>query len=70
MSVGLIESTPVWIPIATGSAALGCGYGGYLFFRLKRKVNETLEGAEAQFTNAEAKIIEKIIKLLGKNNPV
>jgi hypothetical protein len=66
MSVGLIASTPVWIPIATGGAALGCGYGGYLFFKLKRKVNKTPEGKEARFTDAEAKIIEKIITLLGK----
>lgn len=66
MSVGLISSTPVWIPITTGCVALGCGYGGYLFFKLKRKVNETPEGEEAKFTDAEAKIVEKIIKLLEK----
>ena len=32
MSAGIISSTPVWVPLATGGAALGCGYGGYSLF--------------------------------------
>ena len=50
MSVGIISATPVWIPIATAGAALGCGYGGYRLHKLKRKLSETPEGEEAQFT--------------------
>ena len=66
MSAGIISSTPVWIPLAVGGAALGCGYGGYRLLQLKRKLNETPEGVEAQFTETEAKIIEKIVKQLAK----
>ena len=65
MSAGIISSTPVWVPLAAGGAALGCGYGGYRLFKLKRKLNKTPDGEEAQFTETEAKIIEKIIKRLG-----
>jgi len=66
MSVGIISSTPVWIPLVAGSAALGCGYGSYRLFKLKRKLYETPEGIEAQFTETEAKFIEKLIKRLAK----
>lgn len=66
MSAGVISSTPVWIPIAAGSAALGCSYFGYRLYKLKRKIMETPEGGEAQFTETEAKIIEEIIKRLAK----
>jgi len=66
MSAGIISSTPIWVPLAAGGAALGCGYGGYRLLKLKRKLNETPEGKEAQFTETEAKIIEKIIKRLAK----
>ena len=66
MSAGIIASTPVWIPLAAGGAVLGCGYGSYRMLKLKRKLNETRQGEEAQFSETEAKIIEKIIKLLAK----
>ncbi len=70
MSAGIISSTPVWVPLAASSAALACGYGGYRLFKLKQKLNETPDGGEAQFTETEAKIIEKIIKRLAKKeNP-
>jgi len=66
MSAGIISSTPIWVPLAAGGAALGCGYGGYRLLQLKRKLSETPEGEEAQFTDTEAKIVEKIIKRLAK----
>jgi len=72
MSAGIIASTPIWVPFAiggaVGGAALGCGYGGYRLLKLKRKLNGTPEGGEAQFTETEAKIVEKIIKRLAKKN--
>lgn len=68
MSAGIISSTPVWIPLATGGAALGCGYGGYRLLKLKRKLNDTPQGEEAQFSETEAKIIERIIKRLAKKD--
>lgn len=68
MSAGIISSTPVWVPLATGGAALGCGYGGYRLLKLKRKLNDTPQGEEAQFSETEAKIIERIIKRLAKKD--
>lgn len=66
MSAGIIASTPIWVPIAIIGAAIGCGYGGYQVFKLKRKLNETPEGQEAIFTESEANMIEKVIKRLAK----
>ena len=71
MSVGIIAATPIWVPIAIGGAAAGgaagLGYGGYRLFKLKRKISSSAaEGDEAQFTEMDAKIIEKIINRLGK----
>jgi hypothetical protein len=72
MSVGLISSTPVWVPLAIGGAAAGgaagLGYGGYRLYKLKKKIGATPEGEEAQFTESEAGIIERIIKRLAKKN--
>lgn len=66
MSAGIISSTPIWVPLAASCAALGCGYGSYRLLKLKRKLNETPQGEEAQFSETEAKIIERIIKRLAK----
>jgi len=68
MSAGLISSTPVWIPFVAAGTAIGCGYGGYRLLMLKRKLNETPEGVEAMFTETEAKMIENVIKRLGKKD--
>lgn len=72
MSIGIISATPIWVPFAVGGAAAsgaaGLGYGGYQVFKLKQKIQKTAEGQEAQFTETEAKMIEKIIKRLGKKN--
>ncbi len=72
MSVGIISSTPIWVPVAVGGAAggaaLGCGYGGYRLYKLKKKLAASCPGEEAQFTESEARIVEKIIKRLAKKN--
>lgn len=74
MSAGIIASTPIWVPLAIGgataSAAAGLGYGGYRLFKLKQKISTTVEGEEAQFTETEASIVEKIIKLLSKKRKI
>ena len=59
---------PVGISLAVGCAVLGIGYGGYRIVMLNRKVTDTPKGEEAQFTENEARIVEGIIKRLGKNN--
>ena len=70
MSVGIISSTPIWVPVVAGSAVIGSaggfGYGSYRLYKLKQKINNSAEGEEAQFTETEAKIVEKIIKRLSK----
>lgn len=64
MSAGLISSTPIWVPLALGGAAVGCGYGSYLFWQLQQKIKSTPAGEEAQFTETEAQFIERVVKLL------
>lgn len=68
MSAGIISSTPIWVPIAVGSAAIGgavgLGYGGYRLFKLKEKIASTANSEEAQFTETDAKIVEQVIKRL------
>jgi hypothetical protein len=66
MSAGLLSATPIWVPLAAGGAAIGCGYGSYRFIKLMRKINKTPEGEEAHFTESEAKTIEKIIKRMAR----
>jgi hypothetical protein len=68
MSVGIISSTPIWVPFAVGGAAVGgaagLGYGGYRLFKLKQKIASTANSEEAQFTENEAKMVERVIKRL------
>ena len=70
MSVGILASTPLWVPLAIGGAAAGgaagLGYGGYRMYKLKQKIANTPDGKEAQFTEAEAKIVEKVVKRFSK----
>jgi hypothetical protein len=70
MSVGIVSSTPIWVPFAIGGAAVGgaagLGYGGYRLFKLRQKIRGTGNGEEARFTEPEAKMIENIIKRLGR----
>lgn len=72
MSAGIIASTPIWVPLAIGGAAAGSaaglGYGGYRLYKLRQKISATAENQEAQFTETEAKIIEKIIKRFSKKH--
>lgn len=68
MSAGIISSTPVWVPIAVGGAALGCGVGSYRLLKLRQKIKTTPMGQEAQFTETEAKIVENLVRRLGKKD--
>ncbi len=65
MSVGILSSTPIVIPIATAGglaiAALGLAH---VWRRFKKKLDSASDGQEAQFTEAEAKIVERLIKRL------
>lgn len=66
MSAGIIASTPVWVPVAAAGAVAGLTYGAYKFYALRRKLVANPEGAEAQFTEGEAKVIEWLLRKLAK----
>lgn len=70
MSVGLISATPVWVPVAIGGAvATSVGGAGYLLYqidKLKKKGDKLQPGEEAQFTDEDAKLFEKILLALHK----
>jgi len=66
MSVGILPSTPVIVPILAGGALVGCGYMSYRILKLKRKLHSTEEGEEIYFSNFEAKIVESILKRISK----
>lgn len=68
MSIGILPSTPVILPILAGGFLVGCGYGSYRIIKLKQKLGTTIEGEEAHFSDSEAKIIEVILKKISKKN--
>lgn len=70
MSAGLISATPIWVTITIGGAAASAGYGAFRFYRLRKKIKNTPEGQEAEFTETEAKVIERILKWIGKGPEV
>jgi len=66
MSVGLISSTPIWVPAAIGGATAGLGIGAYKYYQLRKKLTATPAGQEAHFTKAEALTIERLLRLAAK----
>lgn len=66
MSAGIIASTPVWVPIAVVGAGAGLTFGAYKFLALRKKLVTNPEGTEAQFTEGEAKVIERLLRKLAK----
>lgn len=69
MSAGIISSTPIWIPAVAGGALTGIAGGGFFYYRLRRKVRLTPDGQEAQFTELEAKIVERLIRVMRIGKP-
>lgn len=70
MSVGLISSTPIWVPVAVATAATGVGFSTYIYIRLRKKLFSTPAGQEANFTKIEAKTIERLLRLnVNKSKP-
>lgn len=66
MSAGIIASTPVWVPVAIAGAGVGVSYGAFRHYRLRKKLQATPEGVEAQFTETEAKLIEWLLRMFAK----
>lgn len=69
MSAGILPATPIGMPIAIGTAGLGVGYLSYLLLKLRKKLRAAEGGAEVQFSELEAKIIEAIIRRFAKKSP-
>ena len=66
MSIGVLSSTPLVVPIAVAGGLTAAGAGlGYVWFRFRKKLNLATDGVEAQFTDAEAKIVERLVKRIG-----
>lgn len=72
MSAGLISSTSVIVPVlAIGTALTAIGGGSYATYRywsLKRKAEGAKDGQEAQFTEIEAKIVERLLITMRKDD--
>lgn len=69
MSVGLVSSTPIIIPIAclTGIASIGViGLRAAHIRGMKRRLAAVPEGIELEFSEKDAKRVEKILKWFGK----
>lgn len=47
---------------------MGLSYGAFRYYRLRKKLKETPEGEEAEFTGTEAKVIEWLLRRLAKKN--
>lgn len=68
MSAGILPSTPIMVPVAVGVAVTGGGYLSYLLYRLRGKLRRAERGEELQFTEAEAKIIEALLRRFAKKS--
>ena len=68
MSAGILPATPIGVPIAIGAAGLGAGYLSYLLLKLRKKLLAAEGGAEVQFTELEARIIEAIVRRFAKKS--
>lgn len=66
MSAGIISSTPIWVPAAIGGALAGVAGGGIVYYRLRRKATSAPDGQEAHFTELEARILERMIRAVGR----
>lgn len=67
MSAGIVSSTPIFLPIIAGGAAIGAGYAGYKFRKLKLKLKKfqaSTLGNEVIFSEDDAKLMERAIKYL------
>jgi len=70
MSLGLISSTPIWIPVTVIALALIAlsvsTIGLYRLYRLKKRLGSCEEGTELIFTDSEARIVQRLVKIFSK----
>lgn len=74
MSAGLISSTPIWVPVAIGGAAIAgsgaLGYAAYQLFQIRRKAAATPEGQEAHFSEGQARLLQRLLLKLNDDSSV
>ncbi|CAN7639896.1 hypothetical protein LJR129_004944 [Acidovorax sp. LjRoot129] len=69
MSAGILPATPIVVPVVAGlGMSGGLGYLTYLLLRLRKKLKAAGRGDEVQFTEAEAKIFEALIRRFAKKS--
>lgn len=76
MSVGIISSTPIWIPVAVAGTALAgsgaMGYAAYQIYQMRKQVAAIPDGEEVEFTEHQARVFQLLLlkqqPKTGKNN--
>ncbi|MFV3329893.1 hypothetical protein ACNFIA_03040 [Pseudomonas sp. NY15437] len=69
MSAGVISSTPIAVPVGIGLGVASAGVIGFSVLRmrnLKRKLATEQGDGELHFSDKEAKLVERIIKWVGR----
>ncbi len=61
MSVGILPSTPIMVPVAIVGGSVAASGLAYVWLRLRAKLKSAADGQEAQFTASEAKIVERLL---------
>ena len=72
MSMGIIASVPIIVPVLIIALIPCLGFGGYFAYKFRRlngRIQSAEGGDEMQFTESEAAVIERVIKSVsGKAN--
>lgn len=70
MAVGVLSSTSLVVPIAiVGGIISAVGGVVFVWYRFREKLSSPNNGQEAQFSEAEARIVERLVKHIGKQLP-
>lgn len=72
MSVGIISSVPVMVPVAIATAVLGgagaATYGGYKLFEMRKRIKSVEPGKELTFSDKDAKFVQKLLQIQFKKD--
>ena len=72
MSVGIISSVPVMVPVAFATAALGAAgavtYGGYKLYEMRKRIKSAEPGKELTFSDKDARFVQKLLQIQFKKD--
>ena len=72
MSVGIISSVPVMVPVAIATAALGgagaATYGSYKLYEMRKRIKSVELGKELTFSDKDAKFVQKLLQIQFKKD--